>query len=297
MADIIDQQAYYNPAGNEIVFPAGIMQSPVFYSPQVPQYLSYGAFGSVSGHELSHGKAGFSPSQAIGSQLKWVAFDSTGCHYDETGNFTDWWDESTVQAFEDKVQCFVDQYHKFTVPGLDGKPLHVNGRLTLGENIADAGGLSASFQAWKRREAQEATQSLPGLQHFSKEQLFFISYSNWWCGKIRKEAAVDAIYRDPHSPKWARILVSEVFSYFPMKKARLGLGLNGDMQTGHDGEFSRVSGELWLPGEGANMRAVVTRRSLFLYLLGRDWFGWHWVDRSDLYVRSRFAKARASSGV
>lgn len=115
-----------------------------------------------------------------------------------------------MQAFEDKVRCFVDQYHEFTVPGLDGKPLHVNGRLTLGENIADAGGLSASFQAWKRREAQEPTQRLPGLQHFSKEQLFFISYSNWWCGKTRKETAVDSIYRDPHSPKWARILVREI---------------------------------------------------------------------------------------
>jgi endothelin-converting enzyme len=180
--------AYYNPAGNEIVFPAGIMQSPVFYDPQVPQYLSYGAFGSVSGHELSH------------------AFDSTGRHYDETGNFTEWWDVATVQAFEAKTKCFVDQYHEFTVPGLDGKPLHVNGRLTLGENIADAGGLSASFQAWKKREAQKATQKLPGLQQFSKEQLFFMSYASWWCGKTRKEAAVDGIYRDPHSPKWARIL-------------------------------------------------------------------------------------------
>lgn len=187
------------------------MQSPVFYNPQVPQYLSYGAFGSVSGHELSHGKLIVSLSAAIGLQLKSVAFDSTGRHYDETGNFTDWWDDATVQAFEDKVQCFVDQYHEFTVPGLDDKPLHVNGRLTLGENIADAGGLSASFQAWKKREAQQATQSLPGLQQFSKEQLFFVSYSSWWCSKTRKEAAVDSIYRDPHSPKWARIRVSDVF--------------------------------------------------------------------------------------
>ena len=188
--------AYYNPAGNEIVFPAGIMQAPVFYDPSIPQFLSYGAFGSVSGHELSH------------------AFDSTGRHYDETGNFTQWWDNRTVSAFEAKARCFIDQYHDFTVPGPADEPLHVNGRLTLGENIADAGGLSASFQAWKAVEETNPAQLLPGLQNFTKEQLFFISYSNWWCGKARKEAAVDRIYRDPHAPNWARIIVSSSFSSF-----------------------------------------------------------------------------------
>ena len=184
--------AYYNPPGNEIVFPAGIMQKPVFYDPSVPQYLSYGAFGSVSGHELSH------------------AFDSTGRHYDETGNFTDWWNNDTVKAFKEKAQCFIDQYEEFTVPKPNGEPLHVNGRLTLGENIADAGGLNAAFGAWKAKEAEHQSQLLPGLQHFTKEQMFFISYSNWWCGKIRPETAVNAIYRDPHAPTWARILVSIV---------------------------------------------------------------------------------------
>ena len=182
--------AYYNPAGNEIVFPAGIMQAPVFYAPSLPQYLSYGAFGSVSGHELSH------------------AFDSSGRHYDETGNFTEWWNNKTIQAFKKKAQCFIDQYHEFTVPGPGDEPLHVNGRLTLGENIADAGGLSAAFAAWREVEKQNPGQLLPGLHQFSKEQVFFISYSNWWCGKTRKEAAVDRIYRDPHAPTWARIIVS-----------------------------------------------------------------------------------------
>jgi len=107
--------AYYNPPGNEIVFPAGIMQFPVF-DVNVPQYVSYGAFGSVSGHELSH------------------AFDSTGRHYDQNGNYTDWWTNSTVEGFEERAQCFVDQYAKYTVPGPDDKPLHVNGKLTLGES-------------------------------------------------------------------------------------------------------------------------------------------------------------------
>jgi endothelin-converting enzyme len=179
--------AYYNPPGNEIVFPAGIMQFPVF-DVSVPQYLSYGAFGSVSGHELSH------------------AFDSTGRHYDQNGNFTDWWTPSTVKNFEKRAECFVEQYHNFTVPGPDDKPLHVNGKLTLGENIADAGGLAAAFNAWKKRAAEKPNQDLPGLEYFTQEQLFFVNYANWWCGKTRKETAIQRIYLDPHAPKFARVL-------------------------------------------------------------------------------------------
>ncbi|KAL2863627.1 M13 family metallopeptidase [Aspergillus lucknowensis] len=179
--------AYYNPPGNEIVFPAGIMQPPVFYGPATPLYLAYGAFGAVSGHELSH------------------AFDSTGRHYDETGNYTDWWDEKTVKSFTERAQCFVDQYAEFTVPGKDSEPLHVNGRLTLGENIADAGGLAAAYHAWKKRDEAHPDPQLPGLSAFSKEQLFFMSFANWWCSKTTPEAAQEAIYNDPHAPKPARI--------------------------------------------------------------------------------------------
>ncbi|KAH8424057.1 M13 family metallopeptidase [Aspergillus melleus] len=180
--------AYYNPPGNEIVFPAGIMQPPAFYGPAAPLYLAYGAFGAVSGHELSH------------------AFDSSGRHYDENGNYTDWWDDKTVEGFEKRAQCFVDQYSNFTVPGEDSEPLHVNGRLTLGENIADAGGLSASYHSWKKRDEKSPDPNLPGLSDFSKEQLFFISYANWWCSKTTLEAAREAIYNDPHAPKPARII-------------------------------------------------------------------------------------------
>jgi endothelin-converting enzyme len=179
--------AYYNPPGNEIVFPAGIMQFPVF-DVDAPQYLSYGAFGSVSGHELSH------------------AFDSTGRHYDQNGNYTDWWSNSTVEGFEKRAQCFIDQYSNFTVEGPDGSPLHVNGKLTLGENIADAGGVSAAFAAYKKRAAAVPNQDLPGLDFFTQDQLFFVFYSNWWCGKSRKETAINRIYTDPHAPKWARIM-------------------------------------------------------------------------------------------
>ncbi|KAL5114546.1 hypothetical protein ACEQ8H_007579 [Pleosporales sp. CAS-2024a] len=201
--------AYYNPPGQEIVFPAGIMQRPVF-DVKAPAYVSYGAFGSVAGHELSH------------------AFDSTGRHYDQTvsartlrtallektdisqGNYTDWWSESTVKAFKEKADCFVKQYANFTVPGPNDEPLHVNGRLTLGENIADAGGLSASYQAWKRRSAGKAgrnlNQDLPGMEHFTHDQMFFVSYAQFWCGKTSKDSAINSIYTDPHAPRFARIL-------------------------------------------------------------------------------------------
>ncbi|KAH8695544.1 endothelin-converting enzyme [Talaromyces proteolyticus] len=181
--------AYYNPPGNEIVFPAGIMQPPAFYGVNAPLYLAYGAFGAISGHELSH------------------AFDSGGRHYDQIGNYTDWWDNQTVQAFEERTQCFIDQYSNVTVPGPDpdSEPLHVNGLLTLGENIADAGGLSAAYYSWKKHDDAHPDRSLPGLTQFTKDQLFFISYSNWWCGKTTKEQAIRAIYTDPHAPKSARI--------------------------------------------------------------------------------------------
>ena len=144
----------------------------------------------------------------MGPLLIDVAFDSSGRQYNEAGNYTDWWDNSTIQAFKEKAECFVEQYHNYTIPGPDEEPLHINGRLTLGENIADAGGLTASFQAWKAREQANPGELLPGLQNFTKEQLFFMSYSNWWCGKVRKEKAIQGVRTDPHSPFFLRILVS-----------------------------------------------------------------------------------------
>ncbi|KAI1657459.1 endothelin-converting enzyme 1 [Daldinia decipiens] len=184
-ADIVN--AYYNPVGNEIVFPAGIMQFPVFQL-ELPSYVSYGAFASVAGHELSH------------------AFDNSGRHYDEHGNFTDWWTNNTVQEFDKRANCFVEQYSNFTVQGNNGESLHVNGRLTLGENIADAGGVSAAFAAWKSRTEASPDQNLPGLDFFTQDQLFFVFYANWWCGKNRNEEAIRRIYTDPHSPAFARVL-------------------------------------------------------------------------------------------
>jgi endothelin-converting enzyme len=179
--------AYYNPPGSEIVFPAGILQPPVF-DVNTPEYLSYGAFASVAGHELSH------------------AFDSTGRHYDETGNFTDWWTEKTVAEFEKRAQCFVDQYANFTITGPNGEKVHINGRLTLGENIADSGGINAAFVAWKKRAKAKPNANVPGLEYFTQEQLFYVNYANWWCGATTPQQALNWVYTDPHSPKDARIL-------------------------------------------------------------------------------------------
>ncbi|OJD16659.1 hypothetical protein AJ78_03211 [Emergomyces pasteurianus Ep9510] len=181
--------AYYNAPGNEIVFPAGIMQNPIFFNPSVPQYLTYGAFGAVGGHELTH------------------AFDTTGRHFDESGNKTDWWDDKTENEFVDRANCFIDQYSNFTVTGPDGKVLHVRGKETVGEDIADAGGLKAAYDAWKKREAGSPSKLLPGLDNYTKEQLFFLSFGTVWCDKTTPERAANLIETDEHSPKFARILV------------------------------------------------------------------------------------------
>ncbi|ODQ76398.1 hypothetical protein LIPSTDRAFT_46869 [Lipomyces starkeyi NRRL Y-11557] len=178
--------AYYNPPLGEIVFPAGILQPPVFSESQ-PSYMNYGAFGAVAGHELSH------------------AFDNQGREYDEHGVLHDWWTPATAREFDSRAQCFIDQYSQYTVVDEDGNILHVNGKLTEGENIADNGGIAASFNAWKKYEATNPSPLLPGL-NLTKEQLFFINYGRWWCGKIRPGTAAQRIYTDPHSPSFVRVL-------------------------------------------------------------------------------------------
>lgn len=103
--------AYYSPPDGEIVFPAGILQPP-FFSAAWPDYLNYGAFGSVASHELSH------------------AFDNTGAQYDERGRLRDWWTNTTVKAFKEKAQCLARQYSNYTIEGPDGKPVHINGNVS-----------------------------------------------------------------------------------------------------------------------------------------------------------------------
>ncbi|CAK7264191.1 hypothetical protein SEPCBS57363_000951 [Sporothrix epigloea] len=188
--------AYYRPPHNEIVFPAAIMQFPLF-SVDLPSYVSYGAFGAVAGHELSH------------------AFDNNGRHYDLHGRYDNWWTNATIEAFTEKAECFVEEFNNFTVNGKDG-PIHIKGRQTLGENIADSSGLTAARMAWDLRRAtlkknnkgasnSVENLSLPGLTHFTHEQLFYISYGNTWCSKYRPAMLTQRVTTDEHSPDLIRI--------------------------------------------------------------------------------------------
>lgn len=153
--------AAYNSLLNYIVFPAGIQQIP-FYDLNRPWYLNFGAIGSIIGHEITHG------------------FDDKGSQRDMYGKIFDWWTVDTKRRFQEKTQCFVDQYNNYKIYQINET---VNGKRTLGENIADNGGLRQAYQAyqnWKKKYGKEKL--LPGLP-FDSSQLFFLSFGNMWCYK------------------------------------------------------------------------------------------------------------------
>ncbi|KAF8835433.1 zincin [Paxillus ammoniavirescens] len=175
--------AYYNPTGNEIVFPAGILQPP-FFSHSWPGYLSYGSFGMVAAHELTH------------------AFDSAGRLYNQQGKLEEWWTRQTSDAYQIRQDCIVEQYSAYTVDDGRGGVVHVNGNLTSGENIGDTG-LIQAYRAWKTQyeDSYDAGHEylLPGLD-YSREQLFFISFARTWAMNNRPADAVQRVRTDPHSP-------------------------------------------------------------------------------------------------
>jgi len=175
--------AYYDPTLNEMVFPAGILQQP-FFNHSFPPEMNAGGIGMVMGHELTHG------------------FDNQGRLYDGTGRLVDWWQPQTEKAFEAKVQCVINQYSQFSpIPGV-----HVNGKLTQGENIADMGGIKNSFRALSTLIGPDSL-GLPSIvANLTRGQLFFTAFAQGWCTK-----ASDAYYRlhantDPHSPPKFRVL-------------------------------------------------------------------------------------------
>lgn len=171
--------AYYNPSINEIVFPAGILQAP-FFDEHVEAALNYGGFGAVIGHELIH------------------AFDDQGSKFDAEGNLKDWWTEADLEAFKGRAKMVEEQYSEYVV--LDS--LHVNGKLTLGENIADIDGLRISYYAWKRSLDGKMPESKEG---FTPEQRFFINYGQLWSSLMRPEAMRLMIATNPHSPAEWRV--------------------------------------------------------------------------------------------
>jgi putative endopeptidase len=171
--------AYYNPRTNDINFPAGILQPP-FYDPKLDAAANYGAIGSVMGHEMTHG------------------FDDQGRKYDGNGNLNDWWTAADAAAFEKRAACLVDQYGAFTAIG----DLKVNGRLTLGENIADAGGLHLAYAALEKALKGTAPPPIDGL---TAPQRFFVAYAQAWCSNASDQEKRRRVLTDPHSPNEFRV--------------------------------------------------------------------------------------------
>ncbi|CEP10669.1 hypothetical protein [Parasitella parasitica] len=180
--------AYYSPVFNEVVIPAGILQSP-FYHSELPNYLNYGGIGVVIGHEFTH------------------AFDNSGRLYDGDGKLNAWWSDATTEAFEARSQCFNDQYSSFFIEGPNKTTYHVNGKMTLGENLADNGGVHVALAAMRKslQENPEQNKALPRLDTLSPEQLFFINFGRVWCSNMRPEMAVRAVRGDVHSPAKVRV--------------------------------------------------------------------------------------------
>ncbi|EYC44744.1 hypothetical protein Y032_0451g1686 [Ancylostoma ceylanicum] len=176
--------AFYSPEKNAITFPAGILQPP-FFSGSFPKAVNYGAIGAVIGHEITHG------------------FDDQGSQYDKDGNLHNWWSARSLESFDERRRCIVEQYGNYTVPKINMK---VNGKLTQGENIADNGGVKEAFKAYEKYVATEGEEPrLPGLQHYTNTQIFFLSYAHFWCGQKKEAAAVQQVMTDEHSPELFRV--------------------------------------------------------------------------------------------
>ncbi|MDI1355728.1 MAG: M13 family metallopeptidase [bacterium] len=171
--------AYYNPSNNEIVFPAGILQFP-FFDAGADDAINYGAIGMVIGHEMTHG------------------FDDQGSQYDEKGNMENWWSKEDGEKFKSKTGGVVKQYNAYTL--LDDK--HVNGELTLGENLADIGGLAIAFDAFKMATKGKDTATIDG---FTPDQRFFLGFAQVWRIKNTEATLRTRITTDPHSPEMFRI--------------------------------------------------------------------------------------------
>lgn len=171
--------AYYNPTNNEIVFPAGILQFP-FFDANADDAINYGAIGMVIGHEMTHG------------------FDDQGCQYDEKGNMKNWWSSADSIKFKAKTGAVINQYNNYVVLN----DLHVNGALTLGENLADIGGLAISYDAFKMTKQGKDTVRIDG---FTPDQRFFLGYAQVWRLKNRDEILRTRINTDPHSPEMFRV--------------------------------------------------------------------------------------------
>jgi predicted metalloendopeptidase len=182
--------AYYNPTENNINFPAGILQPP-FYSNAAADAVNYGAVGAVIGHELTHG------------------FDDAGRQFDADGNLKDWWQKSDADEFENLSDCFVKEYGSFS-PLLD---VHLNGKLTLGENTADNGGIHLAYLALMDDLSKKSVPRSRTMDGYTEPQQFFLGFAQIWCEHARPELERLRAQVDPHSP--GRFRVNGVVSNTP----------------------------------------------------------------------------------
>ncbi|KFV78037.1 Neprilysin [Struthio camelus australis] len=179
--------AFYSASRNQIVFPAGILQPP-FFSATQSKSLNYGGIGMVIGHEITHG------------------FDDNGRNFNENGDLIDWWTEESAHNFKEQSQCMVYQYGNFSWDLAGGQ--HLSGINTLGENIADNGGVRQAYKAYENFVKKNGNEKLlPGLE-MNHKQLFFLNFAQVWCGTYRPEYAINSIKTDVHSPGKFRVIGS-----------------------------------------------------------------------------------------
>ena len=174
--------AYYSPLMNDINFPAGILQPP-FYDPKQSDAVNYGHIGAVVGHELTHG------------------FDDQGRQFDGSGNLNDWWTDTDGKQFDAKADCEVKEYGDFTVAG----DVHVNGKLTLGENTADNGGIRLAYIALLADAKRKNLDVHAKQDDYTPEQQFFLSYAQNWCGAMRPQSERMQVQTNPHAPMQFRV--------------------------------------------------------------------------------------------
>jgi putative endopeptidase len=176
--------AYYSPVMNEIVFPAGILQFP-FFDAKADDAINYGGIGGVIGHEMSHG------------------FDDSGSQYDKDGTLRNWWSKDDLAKFKAKTELLGKQFDAYTV--LD--TIHVNGKLTMGENIGDLGGLNVAYEAFKMTKQGKSKTKIDG---FTPDQRFFLAWAQVWRSKTLPETAANLVQTDPHSPAEYRTIGAPV---------------------------------------------------------------------------------------
>jgi predicted metalloendopeptidase len=177
--------AYYNSSNNEIVFPAGILQAP-FFDRGLDDPINFGAIGAVIGHEYTHG------------------FDDQGSKFDPEGNLQNWWTPDDLKAFQERTDCIAKEYEGFVaVRDATNGDVHLNGKLTLGENTADNGGLRVAYRALMKTPAGKEAKRIDG---FTPQQRFFLGFANIYCQNATEQVSRQLAQTDPHSPGEFRVI-------------------------------------------------------------------------------------------